>query len=68
MARRPKQREWQAEAADIFEQLLEANEAVNNAVIGRECRVPPRVRDQTRVASLTECPNPSAHGPGNTCE
>ena len=33
MARRVKQGEWQAEAGEIFEQLLAANEAVNNAVI-----------------------------------
>jgi hypothetical protein len=33
MARRAKQGEWKAEAAELFEQLLAANEAVNNAVI-----------------------------------
>jgi hypothetical protein len=33
MARRAKQGGWQAEAAEIFEQLLAANEAVNNAVV-----------------------------------
>ena len=33
MARRAKQGDWQAEAGEIFEQLLEANSAVNDAVI-----------------------------------
>ena len=33
MARSTKQGEWQAEAGEIFEQLLAANSAVNDAVI-----------------------------------
>jgi len=33
MARRTKQGDWQAEAGEIFEQLLAANGAVNDAVI-----------------------------------
>jgi hypothetical protein len=33
MARRAKQGDWQAEAGEIFEQLLAANGAVNDAVI-----------------------------------
>jgi hypothetical protein len=33
MARRAKQGDWKAEAAEIFEQLLAANSAVNDAVI-----------------------------------